>query len=439
VAGNAGHGGANGSGGARSGGGLYVASGSVSLTNDTISENSAASGGGLDLGDGTLLLLNCTVAGNSVASGGTAGGLEVAAGTATLDNTIVALNTAGSGSTASASDIAGTIAAASAYNLIGTGGSGGLVNGVHGNLVGVANPGLGTLANNGGSTQTIAVLPGSPAIGAGSDSIADVTVPTTDQRGVARPRNSIDIGAFQDRGFRLTIVTGSSPQSTTVNSAFPHALAVIVTSPYGDPVAGGVIRFTVTAAANGASATLGASEATIGANGEASVTATANGTAGAYDVTASAAGARRAVRFALRNLPASASSIVSADAAGTIGTAASQTVALGLGVLPADAAPKRARPGLPSGLVTDGPADELAASLLAASRSVGTSNSASSVPLAIGTVGQPSPWNGPTSRASSPRPAPRAEIRLAARGRGWSLGTSSKNGGLDIEAAIVRH
>ena len=59
-----------------------------------------------------------------------------------------------------------------AYNLIGTGGSGGLTNGVNGNQVGVANPGLGTLADNGGPTQTIALLPGSPAIDKGSNALA---------------------------------------------------------------------------------------------------------------------------------------------------------------------------------------------------------------------------------------------------------------------------
>ena len=43
------------------------------------------------------------------------------------------------------------------------GGSGGLNNGSNNNQVGVANPGLGTLASNGGPTQTVALLPGSPA------------------------------------------------------------------------------------------------------------------------------------------------------------------------------------------------------------------------------------------------------------------------------------
>ena len=66
-------------------------------------------------------------------------------GTAILDNTIVALNTSGTGSTRPATSPAPS-SSSSAYNLIGTGGSGGLTNGANGNQVGVANPGLGPLA-----------------------------------------------------------------------------------------------------------------------------------------------------------------------------------------------------------------------------------------------------------------------------------------------------
>ena len=80
------------------------------------------------------------------------------------------------------------------YNLIGTVGSGGLVNGANGNIVGVANPDLGPLGNYGGPTETIPLVVGSPAIGAGSSSISGVTIPTTDQRGL--PVDSPpDIGA----------------------------------------------------------------------------------------------------------------------------------------------------------------------------------------------------------------------------------------------------
>src|SRR5207244_1169013 len=87
----------------------------------------------------------------------------------------------------------------SSYNLIGTGGSGGLSNGVKGNQVGVANPGLGALANNGGPTQTIALLAGSSAIDKGSNTF--VSAGTTDQRGLTRIVNgTVDIGAFEVQG-----------------------------------------------------------------------------------------------------------------------------------------------------------------------------------------------------------------------------------------------
>ena len=62
----------------------------------------------------------------------------------------------------------GTVSPSSANNLIGTV-SGGLFPGGNGNHIGVINPRLGPLADNGGPTQTIALLPGSPAINAGSN------------------------------------------------------------------------------------------------------------------------------------------------------------------------------------------------------------------------------------------------------------------------------
>jgi hypothetical protein len=53
---------------------------------------------------------------------------------------------------------------------------------------------LGPLADNGGPTLTMALLPGSPAIDAGNTSLA----PTADQRGVPRPFSlAADIGAFE--------------------------------------------------------------------------------------------------------------------------------------------------------------------------------------------------------------------------------------------------
>jgi len=55
-------------------------------------------------------------------------------------------------------------------------------------------PEFGPLADNGGPTLTMALLPGSPAIDAGNTSLA----PVTDQRGFPRPAGlAADIGAFE--------------------------------------------------------------------------------------------------------------------------------------------------------------------------------------------------------------------------------------------------
>lgn len=55
------------------------------------------------------------------------------------------------------------------------------------------NPKLGSLAFNGGPLETVALLSGSPAIGAGACSLGI----TTDERGVTLPSSGCDIGAYQ--------------------------------------------------------------------------------------------------------------------------------------------------------------------------------------------------------------------------------------------------
>src|SRR5206468_141935 len=110
-----------------------------------------------------------------------------------LTNTIVAGNWAESDP-----DVGGVIGAAF-NNLIGDGGgSTGLADGVNGNRVGTHarpfDPQVGPLQDNGGLTLTLALLPGSPAIDAGTPNGA----PATDQRGVPHlPGLAVDIGAFE--------------------------------------------------------------------------------------------------------------------------------------------------------------------------------------------------------------------------------------------------
>jgi Dockerin type I domain len=160
----------------------------------TVTDSTIANNGGYGVRGGDTSITNSTIANNH------GGGLDTLGKGAILYNTIVAMNGFG----ATGSDIAGSVSSSSAYNLIGTGGSGGLTDGVNGNQVGVADPGLGPLAYYGGPTQTIALLPGSPAIDMGSNALAvdpSTGQPlTTDQRGTGFLRivnGTIDIGAYE--------------------------------------------------------------------------------------------------------------------------------------------------------------------------------------------------------------------------------------------------
>lgn len=161
----------------------------LTVTNSTISSNLAANaGGGIANKNGggighSLTVINSTITGNSAPNGG---GIysEV---TATLSNTIVAKQTVGA-------DCAGAITSGG-HNLesgtsCGFTGAGDLQN---------TNPLLGTLADNGGLTQTMALQPGSPAIDAGDNAIcAAAPVNSIDQRSYSRPAGATcDIGAFE--------------------------------------------------------------------------------------------------------------------------------------------------------------------------------------------------------------------------------------------------
>jgi hypothetical protein len=215
-----------------------------------------------------------------------------------LNNTLIAGNTA----SGSDPDVRGVVIASSGFNLIGDGsGMTGISNGVNGNHIGTSvspiNPLLATLGNYGGPTQTLALLPGSPALDAGSNALDGGA--TTDQRG--RPRivhGTVDIGAFESQGFTVA-VSGGSNQSTAVDTPFASALTVTVSSSAGEPVAGGVAKFT--APSSGASAGLSAARVTLNGSGQGSVTATANNAAGSYQVVVSARGANANASFTLTN------------------------------------------------------------------------------------------------------------------------------------------
>ncbi|MEP7340603.1 MAG: Ig domain-containing protein, partial [Acidobacteriota bacterium] len=294
---------------ASEGAGVYQSSSegssAIILTNCTISGNTItgsgnpSTAGGLaqraaDGGTVNLTLLNCTVTNNDITSGGDAGGIfsgvdsdPDSTASVTLKNTIVAGNSnpqvlsAGSGSTITSQG----------NNLLSDGG-GGFFTGM-GDLTNTAAL-LSPLGNYGGTMLTHALLPGSPAINAGTATGA----PTTDQRGSAR-FGATDIGAFESQGFTLSFVSGS-PQSATVNTAFALPLKVsIAANNASEPVNGGAVTFTPPSM--GASATIAGSPVAIASGMATTGTVTANSITGSYNVAASANGAASGVNFALTN------------------------------------------------------------------------------------------------------------------------------------------
>lgn len=199
---------------ATEGGGMYVKDGSPTLTNVTISGNTATStGGGIVHLKDTFTLNNVTFSGNAASSGG--GGIRRGGGTVNLLNTIVANSTSGG-------DCSGTVVDGG-NNLDSDGTC----------LVGLtANPLLGALQNNGGSTETHALSSGSPAIDAGSNT----GCPATDQRGVGRPIDGdgdatavCDIGAYEAPLFNaanLALTMTDAPDPVSVGNPLTYTLTV---------------------------------------------------------------------------------------------------------------------------------------------------------------------------------------------------------------------
>jgi len=161
-------------------GGAVSTTGNTTLINTTVSGNTATNGAGIDHASGVLLLSSVSVTNNIATNEG--GGIRSAAN-AQLQNTIIADNTA----TSANPDTSGSFAS-NGHNLVGDLGTAtGLTNGTDGDQTGNSgtpiDPVLGDLKDNGGFTFTHRLLPGSPAIDTGDNSIA----PSVDQRNVVRP------------------------------------------------------------------------------------------------------------------------------------------------------------------------------------------------------------------------------------------------------------
>ncbi len=236
-----------GSGGEASGGGLYLdkTPSSATIIDSTIAANLIAAGeggtggrtsdifhaagvggnGGLSEGGGIFAMINFSLYNSTIAANRIVGSLPGPAGSGgggeygnpglaggggiyassysdgpgyvNSSSTIIALNaTAAFNSTFEPDDMEGAFALSGVTNtLLGYGGGAATItNGVAGDIVGV-DPKLGPLQDNGGPTPTMALLPGSPAIDAGSNPLGL----TSDQREYS-PRvvgAAADIGAYE--------------------------------------------------------------------------------------------------------------------------------------------------------------------------------------------------------------------------------------------------
>jgi hypothetical protein len=200
---------------AGAGGGIANA-GQMTMIDDTVADNSVSAsakndpafGGGIGNG-GTLTLINDTVAENfiSVSTSADGGGI-LNLGQLNLTNTIV-FNPDGA---ATNPDISGTINTAK-YSLFGSSVSAQITNNGGGNQFNT-DPKLDKLQFYGGPTQTMRLLPGSPAIDAG-DNGAQSSAGPNDQRGAPYTRvykGTIDIEAVEDQ----PPPSGVSPAGTVV-------------------------------------------------------------------------------------------------------------------------------------------------------------------------------------------------------------------------------
>ena len=197
---------------ANQGGGIYNDSyyGQLTMTGCTVSGNTATgNGGGVYNADGAVTLTNCTISGNTADydgdSDGDGGGIyNKYGGILSLTNCTVSENDADDGGGISNNSMSITVKCTIFYNN--TASSNPNFYSLMGpppceNIVDSPDPLLGPLQDNGGPTETHALLTGSPAIDACT---TDCPLPATDQRGLLRPMDGdldgipyCDVGAYE--------------------------------------------------------------------------------------------------------------------------------------------------------------------------------------------------------------------------------------------------
>ena len=267
------------------GGAIYnSSSGAISISNSTVSNNTSGAGGAISstgTGTGNITISNSTLSNNSATLYG--GGAiyiyntnnprpTLTISNSTLSNNSVTTNGRFGGAIYNDGAILSisnsTLSNNSATSASAIRGGGFFVNTIFANGTGVqfdvggftgtnnlvtsgtyswattvsrASLNLGLLQNNGGSTQTIAILSGSVAIGAGDATISNAApISGKDQRGYSRSSTAPSIGAYEFNGAApapaptitsISPVTGSAAGGTTITiigTDFTGATAVTI-------------------------------------------------------------------------------------------------------------------------------------------------------------------------------------------------------------------
>ncbi|MGH9819338.1 MAG: choice-of-anchor Q domain-containing protein [Pyrinomonadaceae bacterium] len=225
------------------GGGIFssTTAGGMRIFNSTITNNTAATGGAIH-NSWAITLINSTVTNNTATENAqsifnTADGLLVR-----ILNTII-----GNDNASSVTSLSGTFFSLGNNIVTDARGSTGFMNGVNDDQVSdnnAINPLLGDLIDNGGQTETRALLPESTAIDRGNNCImtGSCAIPLrvqllSDQRGFARPLfgGIIDIGAFEGSSAEI-VAFGSVGFDLSGGSFYSGSLAVLTGATSGQKI-----------------------------------------------------------------------------------------------------------------------------------------------------------------------------------------------------------
>ena len=241
-----GHGGTGGNSGSGAGGAIVGNQrASMTLTDDTFTGNvaggpaGAGTASGQGFGGGVIVgyqssgaLRNDTVDGNAVGSAPGSDGAGIAVvGTASIISTIVSGNAGAANCATDVNGLAGSLTVRE--DLEGPAGQ----TSCGFDLVS-ADPKLGSLANNGGPTETQALGTGSPAIGA---VVSATNCTATDQRGAVRPLGGCDVGAYEVAppvlGAASTSAVGTTSATLAATVSNPDVIPGSVSVQYGTSTA----------------------------------------------------------------------------------------------------------------------------------------------------------------------------------------------------------